>query len=42
MQKKSVVAVLVVASALLLSSVPMFAQAAPSAPAAQAHSLKPA
>ena len=31
MQKKSIVAVLIVASALLLSSVPMFAQAAPSA-----------
>jgi Spy/CpxP family protein refolding chaperone len=32
MQKKNVVAVLVVASALLLASVPMFAQAASSAP----------
>ena len=37
MQKKNVVAVLVVASALLLSSVPMFAQAAQSAPAASAQ-----
>src|SRR5664279_5296723 len=36
MRKKNVVAVLVVASALLLSSVPMFAQAAKSAPAASA------
>ena len=37
MRKKNVVAVLVVASALLLSSVPMFAQAAQSAPAASAQ-----
>ena len=37
MQKKSVVAVLIVASALLLSSLPMFAQAAQSAPAASAQ-----
>ncbi|HZD30304.1 MAG TPA: hypothetical protein VE779_01455 [Candidatus Angelobacter sp.] len=36
MQKKNLVAVLVVASALLLASVPMFAQAAASAPAATA------
>jgi Spy/CpxP family protein refolding chaperone len=37
MQKKNFVAVLVVASALLLSSVSMFAQAAPGAPAASAQ-----
>jgi Spy/CpxP family protein refolding chaperone len=36
MQKKTIVAVLIVASALLLSSVPMFAQAAQSAPGASA------
>lgn len=38
MQKKSIVAVLIVASALLLSSVSMFAQAAQSAPSAGAQS----
>src|SRR5450631_2004534 len=37
MQKKSVVAVLIVASALLLASVPMFAQAAQAAPGASAQ-----
>src|SRR5450755_2441495 len=37
MQKKNVVAVLIVASALLLSSVPMFAQSEQSAPAASAQ-----
>ena len=36
MQKKNIVAVLIVASALLLSSVPIFAQAAQSAPGASA------
>ena len=36
MHKKTIVAVLIVASALLLSSVPMFAQAAQSAPGAGA------
>jgi hypothetical protein len=41
MQKKSLVAVLILASALLLSSVPMFAQAAQSVPGAAAtpHSV---
>lgn len=37
MQKKNYVAVLIVASALLLASVPMFAQAEQSAPAASAQ-----
>jgi Spy/CpxP family protein refolding chaperone len=41
MQKKSIVTVLIIASALLLSSVPMFAQAAQTAPGAstQPHSV---